>query len=136
MAEFNFDVTGLDELREAVKRNPAKIIEEVGKFLQRGMAEYRRVIRNNPWRMGEEGGGVPRATGNLMDTHLQEFTTWSARIFPTAPYASYVHGIDGWPRKGSYQLRPWLSYAYNVADKAVQELENDLLKNIVDDLAK
>lgn len=136
MREFSFDIKGLEELRTAVARNPQKVMDEVQSFLTRGMAAYQRTIHNNPWRMGGTGGGAPQASGNLSATHRIEQLPWQARIFPTAPYAAYVHGIEGWARKRKYQLRPWLDYAKNTNEKKIEELQNTMLSNIVADLAK
>lgn len=114
------------------------VADETRKFFVRGLARYTSTIGNNPWRKGMSGGGAPVATGNLRDdAHRKEINAFSARIFideRRAPYAPYVHGIEGYPRKRSYQLRPWLSYAMDTTD--IRPLEDDLLKNIVADLAK
>lgn len=129
MADFIFH--GLDELQAAVRRSPAKVIEETGKFLARGLAVYRRIIFNNPWRVGMSGGGAPVRTGNLRQTHVQEIRSWDAVIYPTAPYAEAVHGESG--QKGA---RPWLDYAQEVGEKQIGELEVQLLDAVVGDLAK
>jgi hypothetical protein len=135
MADFYFELRGIHELQAAVRRSPDRVVTEVGKFLVRGIAAYNRVIIRNPWRRGMSGGGAPVKTGNLRDTHRREVRKWDARIYPTAPYAPYVHGIKGLARRRSYQLRPWLDFAKDAADKEVQGYERDMLKAIVDDLA-
>lgn len=135
---FQANSKGFDELRKAVAREPQRVIDEAKNFFVRGLAIYRRTILNNPWRMGGTGGGAPRASGNLAQTHQQEIEPWRASIFPNlqaAPYAPYVHGIDGWNRSRSYQLRPWLDYARDVNKRDIEDLEDTLLDNIVDDLA-
>lgn len=86
--------------------------------------------------MGASGGGAPVATGNLRDTHAREIRPWDAKIYPTAKYAPYVHGIAGFPRKRKYQLRPWLDYAKQSAEGAVELLAGNLLTNITKDLSK
>lgn len=131
----NLSVHGLKELKAAVARNPQKVVDEAGKFIVRGLKVYRGYIIGNPWRKGTSGGGAPVDTGNLRDTHQTQITTWEGRIYPTAPYAAYVHGIDGFPRKRSYQLRPWLDYAKDKGDAQVDELQDTMLNNIVNDLA-
>lgn len=132
--EFNSD--DLNKLRDAVARNPARVLLETKRYLTRAAAAYKRVILRDPWRIGAEGGGAPVQTGNLRDTHVTEIGTWEGRIYPTAPYARYVHGDDGRLRgvRGQ-QLRPWLDFAMNVADREVQGLEVELLDNVVSDLA-
>ena len=137
MAEY--EIKGLKELADAVRRNPANVIRETGKFLVRGLAVYRRIIFNNPWRMGMSGGGSPVAQspqgGHLRQTHVQEIGPWEGRIRPTATYTPYVHGIEGWPRKRTYQLRPWLDYAKEHGEEDVKKLEVELLNNIAAGLA-
>lgn len=136
MSQFRLTKRGFKELRAAVQRNPRKVMREVGMFLARGIAVYNRLIIRSPWRLGQSGGGAPVDTGNLRDTHRREVQQWSARIYPTAPYAAYVHGIDGYPRKRSYQLRPWLDYAHDRGATEITKLHNTMLENIVGDLAK
>lgn len=105
---------------------------EVAKFLTRALAEYRDGIKKSPpWRLGMSGGGVPVNTGNLRDTHVIVQRPWDAVIYPSAPYAKYVHGIEGYPRKGKYQLRPWLDFAFNQRKQAVENLEKKMLENII-----
>lgn len=133
---FKLDIQGLKELQNAVRRNPERVRIEAGKFLVRGIAIYNRIILRNPWRMGMGGGGAPVDTGNLRDTHRREISTWRARIFPTAPYAPFVHGIEGFTRRRSYQLRPWLDFAQERGDKEIRQLEKEMLQSIVSDLAQ
>ncbi len=134
--DFEIDQLQMQSLREAVRRNPAKVLSETKNFLTKGMAEYNKGVIRSPWRMGGSGGGAPVATGNLRDTHRREITQWEARIYPTADYAPYVHGIKGFPRKRTYQLRPWLDYVQQQYDAQIQILQGNLLNNLVNDLAK
>ncbi|MEQ9135757.1 MAG: hypothetical protein RLO51_11150 [Thalassobaculum sp.] len=136
MAKFELTVRGLEELRRAVLRNPQTVLTEVGKFLVRGIAVYNRIIIRNPWRRGMSGGGAPKDTGNLRDTHVREIQPWSGRIYPTAPYAPYVHGIEGFRRRRTYQLRPWLDHAKQTGDREIQQLQGQLLDGIIGDLAR
>ncbi|HEY1037155.1 MAG TPA: hypothetical protein VGE62_01075 [Candidatus Paceibacterota bacterium] len=138
MAEnLDYSFEGLEELKTAVARNPEKVIKEVAAFFVRGMAVYNRRIIRNPWRMGERGGGAPKDTGNLRDTHKREIQQWQARIYPSAPYAAYVHGLNGKTMNSrGVQLRPWLHYAYAESDSEIMELEKGLLEKIVNNLAK
>lgn len=131
---------GLKELKLAVARNPQRVVTEAKKFLQRGMAEYRSGIKNRPWRMGMSGGGAPVAAqngGNLRDKHVTKITGLTATIGPQdVKYASYVHGIDGWPRKRTYQLRPWLDHVKAEKSQKVERLYLDMLTTIRNDLAR
>lgn len=133
------EIIGLKELQNAVNRNPRKVLSEARSFLTRGLAAYKRGIIRSPWRMGGGGGGAPVASvngGNLRDTHQTQVTNLEGRIFPTASYAPYVHGIAGWPRKRTYQLRPWLDYVKQDKDSEITTLYRQMLQSIVSDLAK
>lgn len=134
--KYEFDPKEIAGLRSAIQRAPIKVKEYVGRFLTQGMAEYNKIIIRNPWRMGQSGGGAPTDTGNLRDTHHRKVSAWEAMIYPTAPYAPYVHGLKGFARKRSYQLRPWLDYAQTQADGVIKEKERELLTNIVTNLAQ
>lgn len=129
-------IIGLKELKKAVARNPKKVLNETRDFLSRGMAAYKRGIIRSPWRVGGSGGGAPAKTGNLRDTHRTQINKLKAIIFPTAKYAKYVHGIEGFPRRRTYQLRPWLDYVKKTKEGEIQRLYRNLLKNITSDLAK
>jgi hypothetical protein len=125
MVDYKFEIEGLDELKEAIARNPEIVKREIGNFLKRGMEVYTRIMLNKPWRVGETGGGVPVATGNLRDTHQLTYLPYEAYIQPTAPYAGPIHS-----------KRPWLDYAFNQGQQKVEELENNLMEKIAEDLAK
>lgn len=141
MIEKSVEIKGLEEFKAALKRNPELVVTEARKFLQRSMAAYRAGIQNNPWRMGMSGGGVPWKTGNLSQSHAIRFdSAMSASIGPSRAYpvryATYVHGIEGYPRKRTYQLRPWLDYVKQQKDSEVNELWDYFLQTISVDLAK
>jgi hypothetical protein len=132
---FEYEIQGLKEFEAAIRRNPQYVIQRTNVFLVRGLAEYRRVIFRQPWSKGASGGGAPVSTGNLRDTHQQEISNLEARIYPTAPYAKYVHGIPGIARTRSYQLRPWLDYAFDTARPAIDDHQRELVDDIVKNLA-
>jgi hypothetical protein len=126
MAEQSFfELKGAEEFKEAIRRNPQKILDLVGRFITRGLAEYKRIIIRNPWRVGMAGGGAPVQTGNLRDTHITEVSPFAGRIYPSAPYMKAVH-----------KKRPWLDYAKETATPNIEKLEGELLQDIVADLAK
>lgn len=147
--ENETEFIGLKELIAAIRRNPQKVLDSGRTFLSKGITTYKRAIIRNPWRMGGSGGGAPvsndprysrrhqlQRSGNLRDTHQTEINGLQAKIYPTAKYAPYVHGIEGWPRKRSYQLRPWLDYAKKTQAGVIQELYRVMLREITEDLAK
>ncbi len=123
--QFEVEFQGLSELQSAIKRNPEKVLSEIKKFIQRGIAEYKRGILNNPWKVGMTGGGSPVLTGNLRDTHLTQLTMLQGKIYPSADYAKHVH-------KG----RPWMDYVFEDKMPNIQKLETDLLNEIITDLAR
>lgn len=132
---LEYELQGFNEFAAAIRRNPQYVISRANVFLVRGLAEYRRVIFRSPWTLGSSGGGAPVRTGNLRDTHQQTIGNLEASIYPTAPYAKYVHGIKGMARTRSYQLRPWLDYAFDEARPAIEQHEADLVNDIMKNLA-
>ena len=134
MPELLVQFKGLDELRRAIARNPAAIIREAQWFLQRAMAVYRGGIRNNPWRVGGAGGGVPQATGHLKDSHAVRIQQLSASIGPgrnyPVPYAPWVH--EG---TRNMQGRPWLDYVKQAGEKEIQTMYRDFFAKVVHQLA-
>lgn len=132
MARIESKLIGLEAFRLAITRNPVVVIKESKDFLVRAMALYKKEIRSNPWSAGtKSGGGVPIDTGNLRDTHRSEINKLSARIYPTAKYAKYVH--DGTSRMAE---RPWLDHAKKAQARNIRELEGRLLDRITRKLAK
>ena len=126
MTDIIFRVRGLDEFASAIRRNPDVMVREISNFLTRAKAELKSYIRNDPWRLGMSGGGCPVKTGNLRDTHIYEQTPFRLMISPNetrAPYAEAVH-----------RGRPWLEYSAKKATPKIEQLSNDLLKNIIADL--
>jgi hypothetical protein len=123
--EVKFDPSTLRSLERAIARNPQTVKQEVATFLTRGIAVYNRGIIRSPWRMGMSGGGAPVDTRNLRDTHQREVSAFSARIFPTAKYADPVH-------KG----RPWLQHVFDNSTAEINTLQDQLLQNVVTDLAR
>ena len=131
MAKIEAKIIGLEAFRRAIARNPAVVIKESKDFLVRAMALYKKEIRSRPWQAGaKSGGGVPIDTGNLRDTHRTEISKLSAKLYPTANYAKYVH--EGTSR---VDARPWLDHAKNAQARNVQELEGRLLDRITRKLA-
>ena len=131
MVQVNLDARTVRSLQQAIARNPQTVRTQVGSFLTHGIATFNRQILRSPWRVGGSGGGAPVDSGNLRDTHQREVSAFSARIFPTAKYAEYVH--EGTRHMGE---RPWLDHAVQNSKNEIQQLESTLLTNIVSDLAK
>ena len=134
MATITFK--GKDELIAAIRRNPTKVKQETVNYLKRGTAELLREMKKPAWRVGASGGGAPEDTGNLRQAHRTEINTSSlyGRVYAdsgAARYAVYVH--EGTKRM---KARPWLEYAKKQKEKAIMAMQDDLLKKIVQDLAK
>jgi hypothetical protein len=134
MSEFSITIEGMRQLEAAIRRNPAKIREEVGKLLVRGIAEYKKVMFRSPWKVGGYGGGVPVDTTAMRQQHQTRFERFRASIGPNlraTPYALFVH-------EGTHKMqgRPWLDYAKKKADRNIRKLSQDFLDNVVKDLAR
>lgn len=133
MAELR--IIGLEDFKRAIKRNPRFVVNRVNRYLVQGMAAYNRGILRSPWQLGNtSGGGAPVNTGNLRDTHIRTISRFEARIGPNvarAPYALYVH--DGTRR---IQARPWLDFVYRTKSREIERYYQDMLKDIVKDLAR
>lgn len=124
---------GLSGLQAAVRRNPVRVLAEARLFLTRGMAEYKKGIIRNPWRVGGSGGGAPVRTGNLRDTHYTRIDRLQAAIGPAGfvKYAQYVH-------RGTVhaRARPWLDYVKREKQPAIETLYRGMLQRITRDLAR
>lgn len=134
MATFSMKIIGMDQFKKALERNPNKVKDELGKFFIKAIASYKSGIINNPWHMNANSGGSPVATGNLRDMHKSLIKPWQAVIGPDeneVRYAKYVH--DGTKRM---HARPWLDFVKKDRDQEVKKLEQQMLQNIVSDLAK
>ena len=129
--EYKIDSKGLEE---AIRRSPRKVKEEVGKFLVRGLAEYRRHIAGSPWRVGSRGGGSPVAAehgGHLRDTYWSDIRPFEGVIRPTAGYAGFVHEGTRYS-----ESRPWLLWAKERGESRIKQLQGELLRTIIEDLAR
>lgn len=140
---FKMSISGVDDLERAIKQNPKNTIRKLNIFFVRSIAEYRKIIMRQPWRVGGVGGGAPVDTQALRDSHQSgtKIGKYEASIGPDqniARYAKYVHGRRKGEinRRTGVKSRPWLDYAFEKADKKVKKLQDTLLKDIVDDLAK
>lgn len=134
--KVELSIANLSRVQSALKQSPDIVLGETRDFLVRAAAEVRRVIFNDPWRVGMSGGGVPVNTGNLRQSHRTSFFDWSAAIGPDtnqAPYAGKVH--DGDRRRG-IRARPWLVYAEGKAKPAVEALGRDMVRRITEAVAR
>ena len=125
---------GLDGLKRAIARNPSKVKDEAREFLTDAMAEYKRGIIRDPWRVGGNGGGAPVDTMNMRDTHQTTIEGLRAAIGPdlrAAPYAEYV--IMGTKHM---KARPYLDYVQEQKSESVNKLAEAMLEAITNDLAK
>lgn len=126
------------KLKRAIEKNPTVTKDEVNKFLVRAQSVLKQKINQSPWSMGRSGGGVPVASGNLKRSHNYDLKPFSLEISideRRAEYAKYVHGIVGFSRKRTYQLRPWLRYAEDKSSKEINNFGKTMLDNIVSELA-
>jgi hypothetical protein len=127
------------KLRNAIERSPDVAKDEINKFLVRAQSVLKQKINQSPWSMGRSGGGAPVASGNLKRSHKYDLKPFSLEISideQRAEYAKYVHGIAGFTRKRTYQLRPWLRYAEDKSSKEINNFGKTMLDNLVSDLAR
>lgn len=131
MSSVNYEIKGLDEFKRAIQRNPRAVADAFGKFLVRGLAAYKRGIMNNPWRMGMSGGGAPRLSNVLAETHKTSISPTKGSIYPTASYKGYVHD-------GTWKMtaRPYLDYVKQDKMSEIRDFQKVFLEDIVKDLAK
>lgn len=128
-----------DKLKRAIERSPNMVKDKTNVFLIRAQAVLKQGINQSPWRIGGSGGGVPSATTNLKKSHEYKLAPFSLTVAVNesrASYAKYVHGIDGYVRKRSYQLRPWLRYVEKQSENRINSYAKSLLEDIVKDLAQ
>jgi HK97 gp10 family phage protein len=135
-------IIGLQELKQAIRRNPQLVVNEVSKFLVRGRAVYFKNSMSTTWRVGMSGGGAPEGKGrkgkkggNLRQRHrnLSE-SKWHIAYGvdkKEVPYAEYVH--DGTSKMAP---RPWLDYTFDTSARQIEKLQEQLLEAITRDLAK
>ena len=136
--------TKWDGLTRQEKYDLAKEQEnELAKFFIRAKAKYISTIISNPWRVGGSGGGAPVDTGALRDSHqsgskIEKFSLVIGPDERVAPYAKYVHGRRPGEvnKRTGVKSRPWLNYAFDKNEEAVRQLGDDMLKNLVRDLAR
>lgn len=125
------------QLRKAFASSPQAVMQEGKIFLSRGLSEYKRVaVGTKPWRVGQNGGGIPVALkngGNLREQHrtvinglVGRFGVGQTRV----KYAGYVH--DGTKKM---RARPWLEFARTKADGAVTKHYKVFMDNILKHIA-
>lgn len=134
MTTTGITIKGYDELVKALKKNPEVVKNEAQKYFVRSMATYKGIINNNPWQVGGGGGGVPVATRNLQrighETVFNDFAAYLKVRTDQVPYAGYVHEGTKFMEK-----RPWLDYAVEQGQGTIEKLQDDLLNDIVKQLA-
>ena len=125
---------GFKEFDAALARNPRVVKRQVSDFLVKGIREYNKGIIRSPWRVGGSGGGgspVARKDGGMLrDTHKREIGDMEAKIYPTRPYAIFVH--DGTKKM---ETRPWLDHVKDKSSLEIKKLQNRMMDNIIKDLA-
>jgi len=132
--EVKINEADLRDFKNAVRRYPQEAKKQAQQFLTKANAEYSHIIQNNPWNVGESGGGAPVATpesagyqgGQLRNTHIKRVLPWKAVIYPTVDYAGYVHGGTS-----KMQERPWLDYAFKNAQSKIKFHEREMIKNLL-----
>lgn len=129
------------QLIRAINLAPREIEREGKIYLQRGISEYKRVaVQSTPWRVGKNGGGIPRDTGNLRERHQTRIKGMRATFGVSdsaVPYAKYVHGRRAGEinSRTGVESRPWLDYARNKAEKRVEKHYNTFMDAVLKHIA-
>jgi hypothetical protein len=128
-------LVGSKQLIDKMNESPAIVVKHYGYFIKRVMAVYKSLIRREPWRVGEsgEGKGTPWATGYMRSQHYEvQIDKYTFALRATAPYALAVH--DG--TEGRMEGRPWLDIAQKEGEKEEKKLEDKMLTDIINELAR
>lgn len=122
------------QLIRAFRSAPQEVANEGKIFLTRGLSEYKRVaVQSSPWRVGQTGGGIPVASGNLKEQHRTVISGLEGRFGvgqSRVKYAGYVH--EG---TSKMEARPWLEYARIKADGSVKKHYQVFMDNILKHIA-
>lgn len=122
------------QLIRAFRSAPQEVANEGKIFLTRGLSEYKKVaVGGKPWKIGQLGGSIPVASGNLREQHRTVISGLEGRFGvgqSRVKYAGYVH--DGTKKM---RARPWLEYARNKADGAVKKHYQIFMDNILKHIA-
>lgn len=127
---FTTKIEGLDALQKAIRKSPETVASEINMFLQRTGALLRKGIQNNPWMVGASGGGAPKDTGHLRDTHRSTIDKYSLKIEPMAPYAEFVH--EG---TSKMKARPWLKFTLDSSEQGINGLGQKMIEAVIAKLA-
>lgn len=135
MAVAEVQFKGFKEFDRALARNPKVIREATGRYFIRAIAVLKSGTKNNPWGVGQSGGGSPVDTGHLRDnghfTDIKPFVAKYGIDDTRAKYGKYVH--EG----TKYMIaRPWLDNVFRSSQTKLSQLENKLLETVTDNLAK
>ncbi len=131
---MEYTIEGLKEFEAAIRRNPEVVRRRTRQFIADGITAYKTTIWRNPWRMGGMGGGAPRASNTLAQTHIPEINDFEGSIRPDTSKASYAPYVVF----GTYKMpsRDYLEYTKKNQAPKIKQLEERLLREIIDDLAK
>jgi len=144
-------IINIEKLQKAIRRNPVAVRNGANRMMRDSINHLWQIINNTPpWRVGESGGGVPFATGNLRKAHQKKIDTFESKIWVNKNktnagvdkkrktssmynYADLVH--DGTP-KGQMKPRPWLKFAEQTGERLISQYRQRFLREVVDNLTK
>jgi len=138
---MSIEFQGLDSLMENLRKHPLIVREEIEKYLIRAKAEIQKVYTKSPWKVGQNGGGIPKDKGNLMKKGTGLEVNPNSIVFfvdDRVPYGKYVHGRDFGEinERTGVESRPWLYFAKQEAEPRIIELQDDMLDSIINNLKK
>jgi len=141
MMNITFTSPDFEKLASNISIQPRISRDEIAKFIVRAKAEIQRIYMNTPWKVGSSGGGVPKATGNLMrkgtDIEVSDDSiTFS--VSDRVKYGKYVHGRDFGEtnKRNGVESRPWLYHAGEKAQSEIEQLQRDLIDKLVNNIIK
>jgi hypothetical protein len=126
---MNITIQGEKELRKAFRENPEEVKRRGGQMMTRLKTVYQRQLIRNPWRVGGTGGGVPKDTGSLRDSH--QYIATQTRLEITVPESK----ADAYG-KAVHKNRPWLDYAQEKLKSDREKEMRNFMEDIISNLAK
>ena len=126
---------GYNEIARAIQQFPIRSKAIAQAYFVRGLATLDRVNKTSPWRVGNAGGGVPYATGNLRNRgHYKEIHEYEAVYGASndlVPYAGWVH--EGTSRMAA---RPWLDSVKETSQVDIEKLQEDMIESLTNLIAE
>lgn len=133
------EIQGVKELQSAFRRSPEIVKSEVEPAIKKTIITLiRYAILNFSYLSNPVNPKTPR-TGFMMGVGrglVDSYGPLIGRLENVAPYAGYVHGLDGYGWSRPYAPRPFFNLAIEQSQQEVGEFWTDALTNITRKLAE